>query len=132
MSYGRTISVDLGFDEAIQATKQALKEQGFGILTEIDVRATLAEKIGADIEPVTILGACNPELAHRALGIEPQIGLLLPCNVVVRRSEGETFVEAIDPSSLVAITGNTDLRPIADEAAQRIDAALDALRNGEA
>ena len=105
--------------------KDAFKAQGFGTLTEIDVRATLAEKIGVDVAPYVILGACNPDLAHRALGVEPAIGLLLQRNVVVRTDgEDRTIVQALDAKVIAAVPGNPALVPIAEEAAGRIAAAL--------
>jgi uncharacterized protein (DUF302 family) len=98
------------------------------VLTEIDVRATLRAKLGEEMEDYLILGACNPPLAHRALQIDRQIGLLLPCNVVVRAEAGHTVVEALDPQVMVSVTQRPELKPVADEAARRLDAALDALR----
>lgn len=127
MSYGRTITLDLPYDEAVDRVKATFKEHGFGTLTEIDVRATLKEKLGEDIEDYTILGVCNPQLAHRALGIDRSIGLLLPCTVVVRGTADSTRVEALDPQVMVDVPGDERLRPIADEAGGRIDAALDQL-----
>ncbi|HEY3437280.1 MAG TPA: DUF302 domain-containing protein [Actinotalea sp.] len=113
--------------ETVAAVKAALKEQGFGVLTEIDLAATLKEKLGADVAPQVILGACNPPLAHRSLQAEPSIGLLLPCNVVVRAVEGGTLVEAMDPQVMVQVTGNPALTAVADEAASRLRAALGSL-----
>jgi uncharacterized protein (DUF302 family) len=127
MSYGRTITLDLPQDEAVTRVKEAFKEQGFGTLTEIDVQATLKEKLGEEMEPYRILGVCNPELAHRALEIDRHIGLLLPCTVTVRTVDTGTQVQALDPQVMVSVPANEELRPIADEAARRIDAALDEL-----
>ena len=127
MDYGKTIEVSLSYEEALPKVKEAFKEQGFGTLTEIDVRATLKEKIGRDIEPYTILGTCNPELASRALDVEREIGLLLPCNVVVTERDGKTLVQALDPQIMVTVPGRDELKPIADEAAKRIDKALASL-----
>ena len=127
MSYGTTIATDLEFGAAVARTRQALAEQGFGILTEIDVAATMKTKLDVDVAPQVILGACNPGLAYRALQAEPGLGLLLPCNVVVRHSEGQTLVAALDPGLMVTLPGNPDLQPIADEAAERLRAALDAV-----
>jgi uncharacterized protein (DUF302 family) len=127
MSYGRTITLDLPQEEAVTRVKEAFKEQGFGTLTEIDVQATLEEKLGEEMEPYRILGVCNPELAHRALEIDRHIGLLLPCTVTVRTVGTGTQVEALDPQVMVSVPGNEELRSIADEAARRIDAALDGL-----
>jgi len=131
MDYGMTVTLDLPYDKAVGAVRHALAEQGFGILTEIDARATMKEKLGADMEPYVILGACNPQLAHRALDVDRQIGLLLPCNVVVRADGDETtIVSALDPQMMVTIPGNEALRPVADEAGHRIRAALDTLTAG--
>lgn len=128
MRYGRTIEVDLSYEEAVPKVKEAFKQQGFGTLTEIDVRKTLKEKLGLEMEDYVILGACNPQLAHRALDIDRDIGLLLPCNVVVRRHEGRTLVQALDPNVLVSVPERAELQSIADEASRRIDAALATLR----
>lgn len=127
MTYGKTITVNLPFDQAVEATKAALKEQGFGTLMEIDVKATLKEKIGVDKDDYVILGACNPRLANQALELEPQLGLLLPCNVVVRREGDRTIVQALDPEIMVRVSGKDDLEAIASEAGELLDAALDAL-----
>lgn len=128
MDYGITIRVPAPFAEAVARVRDALRAQGFGVLTEIDIRATLRDKLGQDMEDYLILGACNPPLAHRALGIDASIGLLLPCNVVVRADAGQTIVEALDPQTMVAITGQPALQPVADEAAARLRAALGSLR----
>ncbi len=128
MDFTRSIELDISFDDAIDRVKDALKDQGFGILTEIDVRQTLKDKLGIDVEPQIILGACNPQLAHRALEIDPRIATLLPCNVVVRTKEGRTVVDALDPKIIAEVPDNPDLAPIAEEAGVRIQAALDALR----
>lgn len=127
MDYGRTIETPLSYEEAVPRVKEALKEQGFGTLTEIDVRATLKEKIGRDIEPYLILGACNPQLASRALDIEREIGLLLPCNVVITVRDGRTLVQALDPQVMVSVPQLDELKPIADEAAERIERALESV-----
>jgi uncharacterized protein (DUF302 family) len=108
--------------------RAALKEQGFGVLTEIDVQATLRDKLGAEMEDYLILGACNPPLAHRALDVDRDIGLILPCNVVVRADGPDaTLVRALDPQSMVAFTGRPELKAVADEANARLRAALDTL-----
>lgn len=127
MGYGNTIRLKTTFAEASERVRAALQEQGFGVLTEIDVQATLRNKLGEEIEDYVILGACNPQLAHRALGVDRQIGLLLPCNVVVRTDGAETVVEMLDPQVMVTVTGRDELAPVADEAAQRLRAALDEL-----
>lgn len=128
MNYGTTITTALGFDEAVQRTRAALADQGFGVLTEIDVQATLKTKLDQDMEPYLILGACNPQLASQALEVERDIGLLLPCNVVVRAGDGCTIVEALDAKIIAEVPGRAELAPIAEEAGRRIRAALDALR----
>lgn len=128
MSYALSKTVDLSYDEAVAATKAALSEQGFGVLTEIDMKATLKAKIDADIPPQVILGACRPPLAKRALEIDPSIGTLLPCNVVVREDgAGNTLVEALDPDTMVELTGNTGLEEVAGDARGRLENALNAL-----
>ena len=124
MEYGKTISLEGSVNEVVQRVKSEFKAQGFGILTEIDIQATLQEKIGAQVEPYIILGACNPELAKRALEIEPEIGLLLPCNIVVRQSQGAVLVHALNPQVMVSIPGQPGLQDIADDAGARIDRAL--------
>ncbi|XUL87884.1 DUF302 domain-containing protein [Streptomyces galilaeus] len=127
MRYDRTVHVRTDFATTVAAVREALAEQGFGILTEIDVAATLKAKLGQDMEDYLILGACNPPLAHRALEIDRTIGLLLPCNVVVRGNGEGTIVQALDPDTMTAFTGLEALRPVAEEAGRRLDAALDVL-----
>lgn len=127
-SYGFGTRLDLPYEEAVPRVKEALKAEGFGVLTEIDVRKTLREKLGAEMEPYLILGACNPPLAHRALEQEPDIGLLLPCNVVVRADGAGSRVDFADPQAMLGIVGNTTIKAVADEAKQRLQrvaAALD-------
>ena len=128
MTYGHSAELNRSFPEALAAVREALAGQGFGIVSEVDMAATLKEKIGVEIEPQVILGACNPGFANRALAAEPAIGLLLPCNVVVRGVRERTVVEMIDPGILVQLTGNPDLESIADEVGQRLAAAMQALR----
>lgn len=127
MDYGIAVRLLTPFDKATEQVRAALLEQGFGVLTEIDVTATLREKLGEQMEDYVILGACNPPLAHRALNVDRQIGLLLPCNVVVRTEGAETVVEALDPEVMVTVTGRDELEPVASEAARRIRAALEKL-----
>jgi uncharacterized protein (DUF302 family) len=128
MSYALTTTVQEPYEQTVSATRAALAEQGFGILTEIDIRATMKAKLDVDVAPQVILGACRPPLAHAALQAEPSVGLLLPCNVVVRAVDAEiTVVEAMDPATMVALTGNEALGPVAAEAGQRLAAALSAL-----
>lgn len=127
MSYGMSATLDRPFGEVVGAVRAVLAEQGFGVLTEIDVRATFKEKLDADVDAYLILGACNPTLAHRALQVDPSLGLLLPCNVVVRDTGSGTVVEIVDPAILVALSDDPALQPVADEAAARLRAALAAL-----
>ena len=126
MTYTLTASVDRPFDEVLAATRAALADQGFGVLTEIDLAATLKAKLDADIPPQVILGACRPPLALAATRAEPSIGVLLPCNVVVRgRGDGgATLVEAMDPEAMVTVTGNAALQDVATDAGERLRAAL--------
>jgi len=124
--FGR--SVDLGFDEAVTRATEALAQEGFGVLTEIDVAATLKKKLGKDIAPYRILGACNPQFAHQALEADPQIGALLPCNVVVRVDrDGATRVEIMDPQAVLGLVGRADIEPIAAQVRQRLQRVLAAL-----
>lgn len=129
MSYGTSVTVDTPFEETVTAVREALADQGFGVLTEIDVQATLKKKLDHDMAPYLILGACNPPLAKRGLDAEVSLGLLLPCNVVVRADGDRTVVEAIDPQTMVELTGNDDLKSVADEAALRLAAALRTLES---
>lgn len=118
------------FATAVERTRKALSEQGFGILTEIDVTATMKQKLDADLEDYLILGACNPPLAHAALEVDRQIGLLLPCNVVVREDRsraGAVLVEAMDPQLMVQVAGDPGLKEVADTAAAKLGAAIAAL-----
>ena len=124
MSYGTSITVDLPFADAVARVRDALKGQGFGVLSEIDVTATLRDKLGEQIEDYVILGACNPPFAHQALEVDRSIGLLLPCNVVVRATDAGTVVEALDPQVMVTLTGRPELKPVADQVARRLRAAL--------
>ena len=122
---GMSVRLDVPLDEALERTRTALAEQGFGILTEIDVAATLKAKLGVEVAPQVILGACNAPLAREGLRIEPDLGLLLPCNVVVRvDQDGTTLVSALDPELLVSIPGRPELAPIAAEAKTRLQTAL--------
>jgi uncharacterized protein (DUF302 family) len=132
VSYGTRVTLDAPFAEAVTRARAALARQGFGVLTEIDVTATLKAKLGEQIEDYVILGACNPPLAHQALSIDRSIGLLLPCNLVVRAADGGTVVEALDPQVMVTLTGRAELKPVADEVSRRLTAALAELGPGEA
>lgn len=125
MNYALRIDLERPFDEVLAMTKASLAESGFGVLTEIDLKKTLKEKIDVDVDDQVIIGACNPGFAHEGLLAEPSLGLLLPCNVVVRHSAGVTVVEAIDPETMVTLTGNDRMRPLADEVRSALKAALD-------
>lgn len=127
LTYGRTVTLDLPFEGAVERIRSLLKEQGFGVLCEIDVAKTMKEKIGADFRPYLILGACNPQLAHRALSAEPQLGLLLPCNVVVQASDGKTIVSAVDAAKMLGVVGNPALQEVAQDANARLQAVIDNL-----
>jgi uncharacterized protein (DUF302 family) len=127
MSYRTTTTVDAPFDQTLRRVREELGAQGFGVLTEIDVRRMLHEKIGEDMEDYVILGACNPVLASKALRTDPGIGVLLPCNVVVRAEGARTAVEFVDPHSMIALTRIAELEPVADEAATRLRALLEHL-----
>ncbi|MFE7278633.1 DUF302 domain-containing protein [Streptomyces sp. NPDC057623] len=127
MRYDRTVHLDTDFATAVHRVRDALSAQGFGILTEIDVTATLKAKLDHDMEDYVILGACNPPLAHRALETDRSIGLLLPCNVVVRADGERTAVQVLDPNTMVTLTELDALRPVAEEATRRLDAALASL-----
>lgn len=125
---GLTATLHTTFSDAVEKTTQALAEQGFGVLTRIDVKATLKQKLGKDMEDYLILGACNPQLAHRALDVDRQIGQLLPCNVVVRTADdGGVLVEAMDPQLMVRVVDQPGLHEVADEAAAKLQAAIGAL-----
>jgi uncharacterized protein (DUF302 family) len=128
VGYGISTNVDRPFAPTLASTRSALAEQGFGILTEIDLQATLKAKLDVDIEPQVILGACRPPLAYAAVQVEPSIGLLLPCNVVVRSLAADrTLVEVLDPQVMEGLTGNAAVAEVAAEARTRLLAVLDAL-----
>ena len=128
MTYAISTTVDQPYDAVVARVRAALSDGGFGVLTEIDVQSTMKAKLDADLAPQVILGACRPPLALAALQAEPSIGLLLPCNVVVRAlDETTTAVEAVDPQTMVSMTDNPELEGVADDAAQRLRAALDSL-----
>jgi uncharacterized protein (DUF302 family) len=126
--YALTRTLPISYEEADRRVREALQEEGFGVLTEIDVAATLKQKLDVDFTRYEILGACNPPLAHQALQAEPDIGLLLPCNVVVRAlPDGQTVVEALDPVVQLGVADNPDLPALADEVRQRMVRVLDAV-----
>lgn len=127
--YGFSVTVNLPYEQAVESTKKALAGEGFGVLSEIDVAATLKKKINVDFRPYVILGACNPPLAHKALTAERDIGLLLPCNVVVYAADtaGSSVVAVMDPVEALALTGNTTIEPVAREVRGRLERVLAAL-----
>ncbi len=126
MSYYLSRTINAAFDEVIRRVTAALKEEGFGVLTDIDVQATLKAKLGADVPPYRILGACNPSFAHQALQVEDKLGVLLPCNVIVRDAgAGLTEVAAIDPVTSMDRTGNPRLAAVADEVRARLLRAVE-------
>jgi uncharacterized protein (DUF302 family) len=122
LATGYTLSATtaLGFAEALERVREELAAEGFGVLCEIDVQATLAEKLGVEGDPYVILGACNPPLAHRALDAEPELGVLLPCNVVVYVRGGVTHVSAVDAGRMLSIVGNEAVAPVAAEVRARL------------
>jgi uncharacterized protein (DUF302 family) len=128
--YGFGTTLDLSYDEAVARVREALAGEGFGVLTEIDVRATLKQKLDVDVAPYVILGACNPSMAHRALSAEPDIGLLLPCNVVVREeAPGRTVVAIMDPEAALGLAARAEIEPIATEVKGRLERVLRAVKS---
>ena len=121
------VRLEVPYEEAVERVTAALKEEGFGVLTEIDVKATLKKKLDADFRKYAILGACNPPLAHRALSTELEIGLLLPCNVIVYEEDGGSVVSIVDPLSMLGIVQSPELQPVADEAGARMERVAKAL-----
>jgi uncharacterized protein (DUF302 family) len=124
MQYGFTRTVNLPYEAAVQRVTEELRKQGFGVLTTIDVKETLKQKLNVEFTKYVILGACNPPLAHRALEVEMNIGLLLPCNVIVYEKEGKTVIGAFDPLTMVPLVGKEELEPIAADVRQRLEAVL--------
>lgn len=123
-SYTLSTPIDLPFDEAVARTREELAREGFGVLCEIDVQATLEKKLGVQREPYLILGACNPPLAHRALEAEPELGVLLPCNVVVYQEQGHTHIAAVNAEQMLSIVGNDELGPTASEVRTRLESVV--------
>lgn len=130
MDYQRVLEVERPYEETVAAIKAALAEQGFGILTEIDMKATLKAKRGVDIEPYVILGACNPAFAEAGLAVDRSIGVFLPCNVVVSASGGGSVIRIFEPTLMPVVTGMAVLEPLAADVAGRLQAALDAVAAG--
>ncbi|HTX60222.1 MAG TPA: DUF302 domain-containing protein [Verrucomicrobiae bacterium] len=126
IGYGRAVSAGARpFEEIVDRVKTLLKDEGFGVLCEIDVTAAMREKLGETFRPYRILGACNPQLAHTALSEEPQLGLLLPCNVVVQEERGRVVVSAVDAGAMLRVVGNAALDPVAVDANARLNRVLD-------
>ncbi|HEX8975833.1 MAG TPA: DUF302 domain-containing protein [Solirubrobacteraceae bacterium] len=127
-SYTLSTTTDLAFDEAVARVREELATEGFGVLSEIDVQATLKAKLGVDHDPYLILGACNPALAHQALTAEPELGTLLPCNVVVYEQDGQTHISAVDAERMLSIVGNDELAEIASTVRGRLETVVDRAR----
>jgi uncharacterized protein (DUF302 family) len=128
MSYTITSRLEnVGFDDAVARTRTALQGEGFGVLTEIDVKQTMKAKIGADIDDYLILGACNPQMAHRALELEPRVGAMLPCNVIVRSVDGTVEVSAIDPVASMTAIDNAELKQVAGTVRDKLRRVVESL-----
>jgi uncharacterized protein (DUF302 family) len=125
MSYHITKTVDATFEETLTRVTEELKKEGFGVLTEIDVKETLKKKLNVDYKKYTILGACNPPLAHQALNAESEIGVLLPCNICVYEEGGKSVVSAIDPKRMFSVVERNDLSPIANAVSEKIHRVID-------
>ncbi len=124
-TYTLSTSTDLSFEEAVARVREQLAADGFGVLCEIDVQATLKQKLGVNREPYLILGACNPALAHRALEAEPELGVLLPCNVVIYQEDSQTRIAAVDAEQMLSLVGNDELAPTATEVRRRLAAVVE-------
>jgi uncharacterized protein (DUF302 family) len=127
VNYGFHTHINLPYEQAVEKVTAALKNEGFGVLTEIDVKATLKKKLDVDFRKYLILGACNPPLAYRALNTELEIGLLLPCNVIVYEENGASVVSIVDPIAMLGVGENPALAPVADEARSRLQRVVKAL-----
>lgn len=127
MKYGFSKTTDYTFEEAIQKVTDVLKKEGFGVLTTIDVKETLKNKLNVDFKKYMILGACNPPLAHQALQAEEELGLLLPCNVIVYEKEGKSVVSFFDPMVMTFIIDNPDMKPVAEEVKKKLEKVLEAV-----
>ncbi|MFN3872558.1 MAG: DUF302 domain-containing protein [Ignavibacterium sp.] len=127
MKYGFSKTTDYSFEEAIQKVTDELKKEGFGVLTTIDVKETLKNKLNVDFKNYTILGACNPPLAHQALQAEEELGLLLPCNVIVYEKDGKSVVSVFDPMVMSNIIDNPNMKPVAEEVKKKLERVLDAV-----
>jgi uncharacterized protein (DUF302 family) len=127
MSYGYKMELELDFEKAIEKARAELQKEGFGVLTEINVKSTLKEKLDVDYENYIILGACNPPFAHKALQAEKEIGLLLPCNVIIYSKNGKTIISAINPTEVMSIINNPKLKAIAEEVEKKLKKTIDAI-----
>lgn len=127
MQYGFSKTTDYTFDQAIEKVTEELKKEGFGVLTTIDVKDTLKKKIDVDFKKYTILGACNPKLAHGALQVEEELGLLLPCNVIVYEKNDKTVVSVFDPLVMTAVVDNPEMKPVAEEVKSKLKRVLEAV-----
>jgi uncharacterized protein (DUF302 family) len=130
--YGISIKLGISYEKAVAVVIEALKSEGFGVLTEIDVKATLKKKLDVDFRKYVILGACNPSLAHKALSTELEIGLLLPCNVIVYEEGDGAVVAAIDPIAAMGVVGNTELESIAEQVNAKLRRVISSLKKGDA
>lgn len=130
--YGISTTVDIDYARAVERTKEELSKEGFGVLSEIDIAATLKKKLDVEFRPYVILGACNPPLAHRALTAERDLGLLLPCNVIVYGADenGKSVIAAMDPEAALELTGNTEVREVAREVKARLERVLKGVADG--
>ncbi len=127
--YGFNVTIDTPFADAIAKVTEALKKEGFGVLSDIDVQATLKAKLGVDTPAYRILGACNPQLAHRALGADPDVGLLLPCNVIARaEADGRTTIGFMDPAAILKLADSAELHQLGQEVRARLERVRDSLR----
>lgn len=127
MKYGFSKTTDYGFEQAIEKVTEELKKEGFGVLTTIDVKDTLKKKIDVDFKKYTILGACNPKLAHGALQVEEELGLLLPCNVIVYEKNDKTVVSIFDPIVMTIVVENPEMKPVAEEVKSKLKRVLEAV-----
>jgi len=129
MKYGFTSKTNLNFEEAIEKVKLELEKEGFGVLTEIDVKKTLKKKLNVDYEDYIILGACNPSFAYKSLELEKEIGLLLPCNIIIYVDKGLTYVSAINPVEAMSIVGNEELKEVAKEVGEKLKRVVENLES---
>jgi len=127
MQYGYNKKVDISFEDAVEKTKKELSKEGFGVLTEIDVKATMKKKLGVDYDNYLILGACNPQFAHQALQAEKEIGLLLPCNTIVYEEKGEVYVSVILPSVAMSMVDNPLLKDISIDVEEKLKSVVDSI-----